>query len=372
MAKLRAFIVDDEPPARVRLRQLLAEADVTVVGDAGDAVEARAAIRDTSPDVVFLDIEMPETSGTELAASLTEPRPYIVFATAYDHYALAAFALDATDYLVKPITRARLAGTLARVRERLSRHSDLERDLVAASAVQALLLPQSLPLMRGYDSAALTVAARGVGGDFFVGQQIGPQRVVLALGDVSGKGMPAGLVASSLQARIETVARHVTGTAIDVVSDVNRTLVATSDTARYATLVYGDIDLASNLLTVVNAGHLPVIVAVPDAPTQLLASTGPALGILADAQFSSTRVPIAPGATIVIYSDGVTEATNTAGEEFGEDRLMALIAAHRDSGAEALCRRIIDAVRGHAHGAGAGDDITVLALKRAHPTHQDQ
>jgi DNA-binding LytR/AlgR family response regulator len=134
---VRAFIVDDEPPARVRLRQLLSDAGgVIVVGEAGDAIEARTAIADSRPDVVFLDIEMPETSGTELAASLPEPRPFVVFATAFDHYALAAFAVDATDYLVKPITRARLAGTLARVRERLSRRSDLERDLVAAAAAQ--------------------------------------------------------------------------------------------------------------------------------------------------------------------------------------------------------------------------------------------
>ena len=202
---LRAFIVDDEPPARVRLRQLLAEAgDVIVVGEAADAIEARSGIAETQPDLVFLDIEMPQMSGTALAGSLPEPRPFVVFATAFDRYALDAFAVDATDYLVKPITRARLAGTLTRVRERLSRRSDIERDLAAASATQAMLLPRTLPTIDGYESSALTLPARGVGGDFFVTQQIGPHRLVVALGDVSGKGMPAGLVASSLQARLET------------------------------------------------------------------------------------------------------------------------------------------------------------------------
>jgi two-component system LytT family response regulator len=170
---LRVFLVDDEPPARQRLRQLLAEvSDVVVVGEAGDAIEAQAAIADTHPDVVFLDIEMPQLSGTALAGSLPEPRPFIVFATAFDQYAVDAFAVDATDYLVKPITRARLSGTLARVRERLARRSDLERDLVAASTAQRLLLPRAMPTIDGYDSAAVTLPARGVGGDFFVGQQI--------------------------------------------------------------------------------------------------------------------------------------------------------------------------------------------------------
>ena len=201
---LRAFLVDDEPPARARLRQLLAEAgDVLIVGEAGDATEAQTAIADTRPDVIFLDIDMPERSGTALAASLPVPRPFIVFATAYDRYALDAFAVDATDYLLKPITRQRLSGTLQRVRERMSSQSDLERELVAASAEQARLLPRVLPVIDGYSCAAATIPARGVGGDFYLAQPIAPDRVGFALGDVSGKGMSAGLVASSLQARLE-------------------------------------------------------------------------------------------------------------------------------------------------------------------------
>ena len=122
---VRVFLVDDEPPARQRMRQLLAEIhDVVIVGEAGDAVEAHPAIALTQPDVVFLDIDMPQVSGTTLAGLLPEPRPFVVFATAFDQYALEAFAVDATDYLVKPISRARLSATLARVRERLSRRSD--------------------------------------------------------------------------------------------------------------------------------------------------------------------------------------------------------------------------------------------------------
>jgi DNA-binding NarL/FixJ family response regulator len=366
MRAVRAFIVDDEPPARVRLRQLLDEAgDVLVVGEAGDAVDARSAIREARPDVVFLDIEMPEISGTTLAASLPEPRPFIVFATAFEHYALDAFALDATDYLVKPITRTRLGGTLARVRERLSRHSDLERELVAASAVQAMLLPQTLPVIDGYDSAALTIAARGVGGDFFIGEQLGPQRFVLALGDVSGKGMPAGLVASSLQARIETVARHARGSASDVVADVNRTLCATSEMARFATLAYVELDGTSDLLTVVNAGHTPVIVVTGGRETELISSQGPALGILPDAQFATSTVLLGAGATVVIYSDGVTEALDASGEEFGETRLVDTISRHLRGTANQLCQAVVEAVREHTARAPAADDVTVLAIKRA-------
>ena len=204
---IRAVLVDDEPPARVRMRQLLeAAGDVTVVGEAGSAMEARDVIRDTRPDLLFLDVEMPEVRGTALAASLPEPRPYIVFATAFENYALDAIALDATDYLLKPVSRAKLAATLDRVRSRLSKQSDLERDVMAASEVQAQMWPGSLPEIPGFDCAAASLPARGVGGDFYDAFAIDGATWGLLLGDASGKGMAAGLVASAVQARVHSTA----------------------------------------------------------------------------------------------------------------------------------------------------------------------
>ena len=165
---IRVVLVDDEPPARVRMRQLLdAAGGVVVVGEAGSAVEARKVIRDTRPDLLFLDVEMPEVRGTTLAASLPEPRPFIVFATAFETYALDAIAVDATDYLLKPVSRVKLAATLDRVRARLARQSDLERDVAAGSAVQSQMWPGSLPVVAGFDCAAASLPARGVGGDFY-------------------------------------------------------------------------------------------------------------------------------------------------------------------------------------------------------------
>ena len=361
---IRTVLVDDEQPARDRLRQLLTEvADVVIVGEAGDAVDARATIATTRPDVVFLDIEMPQVSGTALARSLPEPRPFIVFATAFDQYALDAFAVDATDYLVKPITRTRLAGTLARVRERLSRRSDLERDLAAASAAQAALLPRSMPMMPGFDAAALTRPARGVGGDFFVAQSLGDQRVALALGDVAGKGVPAGLVASSLQARIEAVARYGAGTATEVVTAVNRTLCITSDGARFATLTYLEVHPPSGAVTLVNAGHLPALLIARDCAARHFASAGPALGLLPEATFPAHHVTMQEGEMLVLISDGVTEAFSPDGEEYGERRLLDVITAHGALSAALVCQAIVDDVRRHAPGA-PGDDMTVLALKR--------
>jgi two-component system, LytTR family, response regulator len=114
---IRAVLVDDEQPARERLKQLLAShADVTVVGEAEDGLQAAELIAERQPDVVFLDIQMPGASGMDVAASLGARRPLVVFCTAFDQYAVDAFELSATDYLLKPVNRARLAAALARVR----------------------------------------------------------------------------------------------------------------------------------------------------------------------------------------------------------------------------------------------------------------
>jgi sigma-B regulation protein RsbU (phosphoserine phosphatase) len=362
---IRAFLVDDEPPARARMRQLLTEAgDVLIVGEAASAEDACSAIGAAQPDVVFLDIEMPERRGTELAACLPEPRPFLVFATAFDRYALDAFALAATDYLLKPITRARLAGTLARVRDQLSKRSDLEREMAAASTAQAHMFARTLPAIRGFDCAAATVPAGAVGGDFYLAQPLANGRFSLALGDVSGKGVPAGLVASSVQARLETMARHAHWKAADVIGDVNRALTGTIETTRFLTLAYVELEPSSNELLIVNAGHPPLIAIGPEGQCELVSSTGPALGVLPDARYEARGLTLRPGALLVSYSDGVTEALGEDEEEFGEAQLAHAIERSRGLTAAQLCQALIDDVRAFRGTAPAADDVTVMVIKR--------
>jgi len=132
---LRILIVDDEPAARDRLRQLLAAAaDVEIVGEAGDGLEAIEKIAALTPDIVLLDIQMPGCSGLDVAASLAEPRPRIIFCTAYDEHALEAFELNAVDYLLKPINRTRLAAALDRVRAAKSAAGDADVRATKSSA----------------------------------------------------------------------------------------------------------------------------------------------------------------------------------------------------------------------------------------------
>src|ERR1044071_6724423 len=114
---MRILIADDEAPARAHLRQMLsAHADVEIAGEAETGVQAMQLASELQPDVMLLDIQMPGSSGIDVAASLPEPRPHIIFCTAFDQYAVDAFELQAVDYLLKPVSRARLAQSLDRVR----------------------------------------------------------------------------------------------------------------------------------------------------------------------------------------------------------------------------------------------------------------
>ena len=126
---IRALLVDDEEPARERLRRLLAElGGVEVSGEAGDGEQAMENIATLKPDLVFLDIQMPGCTGMEVAASLAAPRPHIIFCTAFDQYAVDAFELNAVDYLLKPVNRARLEKALERVRGEGSRGEGRDQD----------------------------------------------------------------------------------------------------------------------------------------------------------------------------------------------------------------------------------------------------
>jgi serine phosphatase RsbU (regulator of sigma subunit) len=360
---IRAVLVDDEPPARVRMRQLLdAVGDVTVVGEAGSAIEARDLIRDTRPDLLFLDIEMPEMRGTALAASLPEPRPFIVFATAYDNYGLEAIAVEATDYLLKPVSRTKLAATLDRVRARLVT-LNVSRDIVAASQVQSHMWPGSLPRIPGFDCAAASLAARGVGGDFYDVFPLadGAGEYALLLGDASGKGVAAGLVASAVQARVNTAARHAHLDPEELMAAVDRDVYASTDGARYATAIYGVLDASSSRLTLVNAGHPAAL--VMSQVRRTLTATGPALGLIEAGSFGSHSVKLMPGTLFVAYTDGVCEALDPGDQEFGEDRLADLIEQFRNDGAAQICARVLDTIRQYRGARQDQDDVTVMVVK---------
>ncbi|MBP7777700.1 MAG: SpoIIE family protein phosphatase [Acidobacteria bacterium] len=361
---IRAVVVDDEAPARARLKALLAEAGgVTVVGEAENADEARLTIARLSPDVVFLDIEMPAERGTELAASLPEPRPFIVFATAYERFAMDAFQYDAADYLLKPVNRQRLQQTLDRLRVKHGVRRDAEREWTAAARAQAYLLPQSLPAVAGYTLAARTLPARAVGGDFYDATLVEGQ-LAFALGDVAGKGMAAGLIASSVQARWQAAMRQRDLTATEMMSALNRDVLASTEGSRYATLVHALVDPGSGTMRYVNAGHpAPLVIGATGTLVAALDVTAPAVGLLDAPEFPAASHVLQPGDTLVVVSDGVTEARDAGSIDWDLARIPALSARHAGD-ADALAAAIVAAVRDHRGPDQTQDDVTVFVLGR--------
>ena len=361
---MRVVLVDDEAPARARLRALLAEiGGVTVVAEADDADSARAAVAAHTPDVLFLDIEMPVERGTDLAASLPSPRPFLVFATAYERFAVDAFQYDAADYLLKPVTRERLRATLDRLRGKLAVQRDTAREWHDASRAQAHLLPRELPAVPGYALGAGTLPARAVGGDFYDVRMV-PAGLAFVLGDVAGKGMAAGLIASSVQARWDAALRRADLEADTLVASLNRDVLASTEGSRYATLFHAVLDPASGRLDYVNAGHPAALVVADDGrEAARLDATAPAVGLMDVGHFPARNRTLAPGDTLVVTSDGVTDARDAAGAEWDISAVPALVARYRHD-APGLAAAIIDAVRAHRGADQAQDDVTVFILRR--------
>lgn len=361
---IRALIVDDEAPARARLTSLLLEAGgVTVVGEAENADQARAAVATLQPDVVFLDIEMPAERGTALAASLPEPRPLVVFATAYEQFAVEAYEYDAAAYLLKPVNRQRLQQTLDRLRAKLAVRQDTEREWSAAARAQAHLLPRVLPTVPGYTMAARTLPARVVGGDFYDATLVEGQ-LAFVLGDVSGKGMAAGLIASSVQARWQAAMRQRDLTVTEMMVALNRDVLASTEGSRYATLVHALLDPAIGAVRYVNAGHpAPFVVSRGDTGVVMLDPTAPAVGLLDAPAFPAAACTLARGDTLVVVSDGVTEARDAAGIDWNLAAIPALVARYPDD-AEALASALVAAVRDHRGRDQGQDDVTVFVLRR--------
>jgi serine phosphatase RsbU (regulator of sigma subunit) len=364
---IRALIVDDEPPARARLRHLLEQhGGVSIVGEAGNAAAALELIKDRHPDVLFLDIEMPEVRGTTLASSLPEPRPFVVFVTAYEHYAIEAFACDATDYLLKPVNRGKLAATMERIRQRLHRRSDVERDVAVASALQADMWPGALPAIPGFDCAAASLPAAGVGGDFYDLFALQGVTWGLLLGDVSGKGVAAGLVATAVQGRVQTAARHARLAPAALAAAINDDVFASTRGQRYASLVYAELDAQVSAMRLVNAGHGGVqLVRSADGSTEVVAieATGPALGLFEEATFQEIQVPLPPGAALALFTDGVNEALDGGDVEFGTERVATMMAAMSQRPAAEQAAVLLEAVRGHRGARQGQDDVTVMVIR---------
>jgi phosphoserine phosphatase RsbU/P len=241
----------------------------------------------------------------------------------------------------------------------------LERDLQVAYDIQMSILPRSMPAVPGFQFGARIVPARIVGGDFFDFVPLGPGTLGVAVGDVTDKGLPAAIFMAQARALLRAEACSAASPR-EALERVNRHLLQMNDAGLFVTVLYGVLDLAGGLFRYARAGHeLPLLSDAGGAVTVAPRGSGMALGLVERPPIDEQALAIPPGATLLLYTDGATEAHDPQYEEFGVARLAATLAAHHDAAAGALCDLLLGAITAFQQTAHQHDDITLVAIRAA-------
>ena len=238
------------------------------------------------------------------------------------------------------------------------------KELEQAAEIQRKLLPVNAPSVPGVDLAGYNAPCRTVGGDYFDFLPYPDGRVALLVGDVAGKGMPAALLMSSLQARVQVLFDEPADLAA-LVTRLNRIINSNCPANRFISFFIGVLDPKTGQLNYVNAGHNPPLLARRDGTVEKLDCTGLILGIMPSARYEQQTVTLQPGDIVVLFSDGVTEASRPdVDEEFGEERLAQAVFKLRDLPAKSIIEAINQQVQEFTVGSPPADDITLVIAKR--------
>jgi phosphoserine phosphatase RsbU/P len=385
----RILIADDQPDVLNALRLLLKGQGYETEGVTSPAELLRAlTARDFDLLLMDLNYARDTTSGREGLDLLSrlkglEDAPAIVVMTGWATVGLAVEAMQygVADFVEKPWTNARLLEILqkqvdmARERRAARRkaaqenldHKEIaqqfhhqEQEVAEARSIQQGLLPKSIPTRTGYEISGAWQPAQSVGGDYYDVLDFDDASLGLCIADVAGKGLPAALLMSNLQAAVRGLASP-TLAPEGLCSRLNSLVCHNTGNDRFITFFYAQLDAPARLLRYSNAGHNAPIVMHADGSHERLQAGGGVLGVFPRQKFASGTAQLAPGDRIILFTDGVTEAYDAAGEEFGEVRLLRLLQDHRTAAASALQERILAAAgafsSGHWH-----DDATLLVL----------
>jgi serine phosphatase RsbU (regulator of sigma subunit) len=215
----------------------------------------------------------------------------------------------------------------------------------------------------GFDLAGWNRPARQVGGDYYDLLPLENGKVAVVLGDVSGKGMPAALLVSTLHSALRLLLDRI-GVGAELMERLNRHLVESSLANKFVTSLVAELDPATGEMTYLNAGHNPALLLRRGGEVEQLGPGGVPLGLLPNARFAAKEVEVRPGDLLCIYSDGITEAESVADEEFGMERLTACLAENRNRPLSEVVEKIDRAVTKFAEGLPQRDDQTVVLLRR--------
>ena len=379
----KILVVDDEPDVEPlvlqRMRRDIRSRKYEFVF-AHNGVEAVEFLnKDEDIDMVISDINMPQMDGLTLLEQISEINPNIrsIIVSAYGDMKNIRTAMNrgAFDFVTKPLDFGDLRVTIERTlhhmeewREALSSRDKLvalQNELDVASGIQQSILPTVFPSRDDYQIYASMEPARNVGGDFFDVVRLEDDRVGLAIADVSDKGVPAALFMMSSRTWMKgaAISSPEPGT---VLGEVNALLHEDNDTQMFVTVLYAVYNPETGEFTYASGGHDAPLLVHSDGSSELLPLTGGiALGIVSDLAYGQNSVVLDHGETLVLYTDGVTEAMNGEGEQFGIERLRKVFSGRAPKDANEAAHKVFEAVNTFADGAAQSDDITCLTLRRS-------
>jgi len=268
-----------------------------------------------------------------------------------------SFALVGFDEVSREVEAQRRAAAAKLESERRA-----AQELEIAKQVQARLFPQTLPPVGSLEYAGACIQARQVGGDYYDFLNLSRERLGLVIGDISGKGIAAALLMANLQANLRSQCATVSGRPRSFLRSVNQLFYENTADSAYATLFFAEYDDKRRRLRYANCGHLCALLLRHDDKLERLDSTGTVLGLFREWDCSIGERRLFCGDTLALYTDGVTEAFNDAGEEFGEQRLIAALRRHRKLPSQALLTSILDEVQRFSS-REQHDDITLVVAK---------
>ncbi len=382
----KILVVDDEQDVesliRQRFRKKIREGEFNFVF-ALNGQEALDKLKD-DPDIniVMSDINMPVMDGLTLLARLSDVNRILkaVIVSAYGDMTNIRTAMNrgAYDFLIKPIdfedfeiTLKKAIHDLEVIQQGLKAKEQLnalQSELTIAARIQQSMLPKSYQTFPGrtdFEVSGAMLPAREVGGDFYDFFLIDPDHLGFIIGDVSGKGIPAALLMAVSRTLLKAIALQgaVPG---QTVQYMNAVLVNQSDPAMFVTLFYGILNTRTGELRYCIAGHNPPYLLLQDGSLRTLDSpVSLVVGAFEGADYQTGVTTLAAGDAIVMYTDGVTEAQDPAGKQFGNTRLAELLIGSKGLNAKELVQRVIQTARSFSSNQAQSDDITALVLRRS-------
>jgi sigma-B regulation protein RsbU (phosphoserine phosphatase) len=339
----------------MELRLKLGEGLIGWVAQTGEAI----VVPDVSADKRYVNARR-ETRSEVVAPIISNDSVIGVFDLESDD--LGAYGEDDKELLMLLASQVAIIVEKAMLHEQLVEKKRLEAQLEVARDVQLALLPERDPEVDGFDISAYNFSTEEVSGDYYDFVKPYEDHLGLVIADVSGKGVPASLLMAFLRASLRS-AIHVGYAPNVAMGKVNYLLWESIEQHQFVTAFYGMLDATNRTLAFVNAGHNPLLVLNPDSSPRFIERGGLPLGLFKDTRYYEYYLPIDAGQTLVLYTDGATEAQSPAGVEYGRDRLVEAVRRSRDRRAREMIDFIYNDIFEWTGGRGSGDDVTFVIIK---------